>query len=223
MMGFTFGGQHLRRSASPRGLCFSCLTIALAIAFVGCERPPRSKEEILEGMSEESIRSLDAMTNTPYMVDGIESPELIPAADARLKDSDQVIGVVIDSQPRAYPLSRVSSMSTHVVNDCVKGSNGENILFTVTYCDMRDCIRVFESTDPASGESLKISTLGLLDRGLALKWKDKNFKQTATVDGLRDIPYQRKTWAEWKAEFPDTVVYTGRSTDRTNDHTGRNR
>jgi Protein of unknown function (DUF3179) len=210
MYDFYFGGEHLAKAATPRKICVPFFALTFAFALLGCERPP-TKVDMLDGMSDESMRALDTMVNTPFFVAGLESPELIPASDARLKDSDQVIGVLINGQPRAYPLSHVSSMSTHVVNDCVLGPNGERLPFTITYCDMRDCIRVFEPTSTPSENSLGISTLGLLDRELALKWNGKNFKQTETVDGLRDVPFQRKTWAEWKTEFPDTMVYTGRT------------
>ena len=220
MIDNSFRGQHWAEGARPRKIRILLLTLAFSFLLFGCERP-RTKDEMLEGMSAESIHALDAMVNTPFMVKGIESPELIPAADSRLKDSDRVIGIVIDGKPRAYPVSLVASMSTHVVNDCIEGSNGERLPFTITYCDMRDCIRVFEPSNTTSENSLGISTLGLLDKGLALKWNGKNFKQMENVDGLRDVPYQRKTWAEWKAEFPETIVYTGRTT--TGGRTGQNR
>ncbi len=192
----------------------SSILLCLGLApMVGCEQKPTT-EQILEGMSAENRRAMETMVNTPFIVEGVSNPEFVTAEQCGLQDPARVIGVVINGQARAYPLVRLSAMVDHVVNDNIIDEEGKNFPFTITYCDMTDCVRVLQSEYDTTANSLEISTLGLLDKGLALKWKDKDFKQMADVDGLKDVPYVRTTWGEWKAEHPESLVYKGRNRKR---------
>lgn len=176
---------------------------------LGCKKT-KTKQEMLSGMSEQDRRALESMTNTPFLVDAANTPEFISASESRLNDNQEVIGVIVDGEARAYPLSRLSAMVDHVVNDSHVDETGQTVEFSVTYCDMTDCIRVLELAPDATEATLDIGTLGLLDGGLALRWNDKQFKQMDKVEGLKDMPFQRKNWAEWKSEYPETIVYVGR-------------
>jgi hypothetical protein len=184
-----------------------CLCVLLQTA---CRRQP-TKEEMLAGMSEDNRRALESMVNTPLVTEGIDSPEFTSAEMAVLDDGDLVIGIVVGGQARVYPIKRLSSMIDHVVNDRVVNSDGTVKLVTVTYCDMTDCARVLAPTEDWDATSLGVSTLGLLDGGLALEWNGKQFKQMAEVDGLQDIEYQKMTWSQWKAVHPQSLVYKGRT------------
>ncbi len=209
---YSGGAQH-GYGSRPRKPAFLLVCAALITFLAGCEQSIL-KDDMLEGMSQESRRAMNSMVNTPFIVEGVTSPEFVSAVEAKLRDADRVVGIVINGQPRAYPLARLSAMSDHVVNDHVSTSEGKSLPFTVTYGDMTDCVRVLEPSSETTQESLGIRTLGLLDEGLALQWQGKDFKQLEAVDGLQDVPYQRKTWAEWKAEFPDTIVYKGRTSQK---------
>jgi Protein of unknown function (DUF3179) len=193
-----------------RKLARALLALSASWIFIGCEKQP-STDEILEGMSAENRRAMDVMVNTPFIVEGVSNPEFLSAEECGLQDPARIIGVVINGSARAYPLIRLSAMVDHVVNDNVVDSEGKNLPFTVTYCDMSDCIRVLQSSSDTTANSLEVATLGLLDKGLALKWKGKDFKQMDEVDGLKDVPYERTTWGEWKSKHPDSLVYKGRS------------
>lgn len=198
---------------NPRELASVLLTLTASLIIVGCDKRPTT-EDILSGMSEENRRAMDVMVNTPFIVEGVSNPEFISAEECGLQDPAKIIGVVINGQARAYPLIRLSAMVDHVVNDNVVDADGNNLPFTVTYCDMTDCVRVVQSSSKTTANSLEIGTLGLIDKGLALKWKNKDFKQMEQVEGLKDVPYTRTTWGEWKAEYPDSVVYKGRNRSR---------
>ena len=214
MIDACFWGQQFVQSIRPRKNANLLLYLAITFSMAGCEPTPISKDEMLEGMSKESRLAMDSMVNTPFIVEGITSPQFVSASESQLQDAVRVIGIVIEGQARAYPLASVSAMVDHVVNDNVTGLDGKKKPFAVTYCDMTDCIRVLEPVAQSPESSLGIGTLGLLDKGLALQWKGKSFKQMDEVDGLRDVPYQRKSWGEWKAEYPDTKVYIGRNPQR---------
>lgn len=192
----------------PKILLVLLLGFVPLLAF-GCKKA-KTKEEMLSGLSEESRRALDAMTNTPFLVEGTSSPEFMAGSESRLKDDAEVIGVVVEGQARAYPITRLSAMTSHIVNDSLLGKDGNSIAFTVTYCDITDNARVLEPSLEQSDAALDIGTLGLLDGGLALRWQDKQFKQMDAIEGLKDMPFERRRWADWKSEFPDTLLYVGR-------------
>ena len=210
MLEKSFSGVVFACRTLPQSTAFLTAFASFAILLSGCERSI-SKDEMLEGMSQESRNAMNSMANTPFIVEGVATPEFVSAGEAHLRDAERIIGIVLNGQPRAYPLTRLSAMIDHVVNDHSINSDGKKLLFSVTYCDMTDCVRVLEPTAETTEESLGIRTLGILDSGLALQWKGKDFTQLDAVEGLRDVPYQRKSWGEWKAEFPDTMVYKGRA------------
>lgn len=178
-------------------------------------KPERTKEEMLAGLSEQDRQALEQpMHNSPFFMEGINEPQFTSSGGATLLASEPVIGLVVNGQPKAYPLSRLSSMVGHVVNDSRLDANGQPTPFTVTYCDMTDCIRVLEAVDPVQATSLEVSTYGLLEGGLALQWQGKPYKQRDPIEGLRDADYEKITWGEWKAAHPDTLIYTGPSARR---------
>jgi hypothetical protein len=190
--------------------------IALSLVVVGgCSRRPTS-EEMAKGMSDENLLAMRTMHNTPFISPGIDNPMMVDSSNANLRDDEVVIGINLNGAYRAYPLSKLSAIVDHVVNDAVRLNDGNTAALTVTYCDRTDCIRVVEPIEPVAGR-LQISTLGLLRGGLALSWNGVEFEQSEAVAGLRDRDFERATWKDWKSEHPDTVVYVGRSKSNTDD------
>lgn len=181
----------------------------LSVSAAGC-RQKKSFEEMYGEMTPEMRQQLaEPSRSTPMIVEGIDAPRFVSADNSYLRGTEDVIGVVMLGQPRAYPVSKMSGIIDHVVNDHVVDPQGDPKPFTVTYCDLTDCARVLQAEDDRNAESLGIGTLGLLDGGLALYWEQSQFKQTEEVARLRDVPFQRMSWDQWKAEHPTTVVYAG--------------
>lgn len=195
------------------GFGITFIIAACFIATVGCDRP-RTKEEMLGSTSPEMRRLLDppqgnTLMSTPMVTAGIENPVMISAKDANIDPQAIVIGVIVEGQPRAYPIGALSGMLQHVVNDVVECEGGNVKPLTITYCDMTDCARVLASDDDSVQSSLGLGTLGLLDGGLAITFGKDNFKQMDPIPGLIDYESSKVPWGEWVAQHPETLVYAG--------------
>ncbi|MFN0052945.1 MAG: DUF3179 domain-containing (seleno)protein [Planctomycetales bacterium] len=141
--------------------------------------------------------------STPFILPGVQQPNVEPPEVAQLADDDEVIGISANGQDRAYLIRRMSSTRSHVVNDMF----GDQPV-TVTYCNRTDCIRVL--TDAAQGEPLKIELGGWIKGKLALLIASDFLPQDSHKVPFQDLPFQRMTWKEWYASHPQTDVYTGR-------------
>src|SRR5438132_3563971 len=81
---------------------------------------------------EETVADRSAFAGTtPFMWPGIDHPKILPAAEAHLQDQDQVIGVEVEGEARAYLVSAFSGLQGHVVNDVLAGQP-----VSVTHSDM---------------------------------------------------------------------------------------
>lgn len=189
--------------------------LLVAVACIsGCRKERPTKEELLQNMSPEMRRVLDPpadapLQSTPMVVAGIEDPEMVTAEAAGLLPDDEVIGILVDGQPLAYPLRRLSGMMDHVVNDVLSVSGNGRQPYSVAYCDMTDCIRVWVPVDESVDESLKIGTLGVIEGGLAVTVGNEHYKQTDPIPGLKEIEFERLDWSDWLAKHPNTLIYRG--------------
>lgn len=139
-----------------------------------------------------------AMNDTPFMTPGVE-PRFVPAAEASLAEDDDVIGVVVDGEARAYPVALMSGMTTHVVNDLI----GQTPI-TVTYCDRTDCTRVF--TDSGKQSELNVGTGGFANDQMQVTVGDTMYAQTSSDIPLQDVEFVVMPWSDWKQQHPKTRV-----------------
>ncbi|MBX6315189.1 MAG: DUF3179 domain-containing protein, partial [Isosphaeraceae bacterium] len=105
-----------------------------------------------------------------YELPGVRQPPTRPAAKVRLADTEEVLGVEVGSQARAYWLRVMRDRPRHIVNDIVGG-----VPITVTYCDLAECVRAF--TDPQGEAPLEISLNGLKGERMVLKVGGINYLQ----------------------------------------------
>lgn len=144
------------------------------------------------------------MPTMPWTAAGVSDPWIVSVAEARLKDSDVIIGVVVSGEPRAY-LRRAfeGGPRAHVVNDRI-GS----ISVTVTHCDLTRSTRVLTGED--SEEAMTIGCGGwVAHEGMALQLNDEVYAQLSPDLPLSDLPFEVTTWAVWLESHPDTMVYQG--------------
>jgi len=126
---------------------------------------------------------------------------------APLQDTNEVIGVVRDGEPRAYPL-RILNWH-EIVNDVFGGP------LLVTYCPL--CGSAVTALREAGGETTVFGVSGLLykndlvmyDRATESLWSQI---EAGAINGelvgetLQLVPSTLTTWGEWTTAHPDTSV-----------------
>ena len=144
-------------------------------------------------------------------IPSIDNPIFAPVSDSDfISDSDTVLGLHINGEAKAYPLSIL--VWHEIVNDIVGGTP-----VAVTYCPLCYTNQVFERI--IDGQVVEFGTSGKLynsnllmyDRltdsywsqalGLAVKGELSGYK-------LDLVPFDVITWGDWKLLHPDTVVLT---------------
>jgi hypothetical protein len=181
------------------------LVIGEAVFVIACE---------LMTWMQESSPLVSQYIIPPYQDELIQQPPAVPAASADLKEDVEVVGVSAGGRHRAFLISTLGTVRSHVVNDLLAGQP-----VTVTYCSRTECIRVF--TGP-TGEPLDVAVGGWDNRegrqGLILRIGSKLYRQDTlgrAEDGpaapfpYPDADYERTTWGRWREAHPDTDVYVG--------------
>jgi len=140
--------------------------------------------------------------------DGIPAltyPKTEPAEAATnwLNDHDLILGIVVDSKARAYP---VRILNWHeIVNDRI----GQHA-FVISYCPLCGSGMAFD-TDDRFGVSgmLYQSDVLLYDKKTESLWSQLMMQAIAgsrTGEKLILLPIEHSTWSDWKTAHPNTSV-----------------
>jgi hypothetical protein len=144
---------------------------------------------------------IPALTNPP-LVAGTFAAYLAPL--------DRVIGVFVNGDARAYPIS----ILTHheIVNDRVK-----DVPIAVTYCPLCDSAVVFDRRTPLGEREFGVS--GLLYNSNVLMYDRRGQPEslwsqlmTGGISGpgagraLKTLPLELTTWQDWVTRHPQTKV-----------------
>ena len=140
--------------------------------------------------------------DTPFLVQGIRTPPTVAAHDAELADDARVIGVSVGEHHRAYAVSALSTMGSHVVNDLLDESP-----ISVTYCDQTDCARVLTSAE--RGAPVDLSVGGWVGGQMALQYQNAQYPQSSSRLPLADFPFTVTTWKVWRDQHPGTDLFIG--------------
>ncbi|RNJ80627.1 MAG: DUF3179 domain-containing protein, partial [Nitrosopumilus sp. B06] len=141
-------------------------------------------------------------------IPSIDSPIFESADKQSIPDSDVVIGLYINGESRAYPLSIL--VWHEIVNDVVGGTP-----VSVTYCPLCYTNQVFERV--IDGQTVEFGTSGKLynsnllmyDRLTESYWSQalgEAVKGELTGSVLELVPFDVITWGDWKKLHPDTLV-----------------
>ena len=147
-----------------------------------------------------------------FEMPGLRNPPTFPAAQSKIADVDEVIGVVANGKPRAYWLKALSYPPWHIVNDVVGG-----VPVSVTYCDRTNCTRVY--TNGPSSTPLAVDLGGLYGKEMVVKIGGVLYFQESGQpfdpgQGGSPLPFadhawERTTWKEWRNRHPDTDLFVG--------------
>lgn len=138
----------------------------------------------------------------------VQNPEVLRADTASIEDKVSVIGVTVNGEHRAYRMLGMSMVETHVVNDVI-----QSVPVTVTYCDLRRCVRVFSKSGLVD-VPLNVRVGGFNDQtGLLLIIDGEVVPQASDSLALKRLDATVMSWKEWKAAHPDTGIYLGREPD----------
>ena len=143
-------------------------------------------------------------------IPSIDNPKFVSVseADKFLQDADQVVGLNVNGDIRAYPLQIL--VWHEIVNDNVGGTP-----VAVTYCPLCFTNQVFNRT--VDGQTVEFGTSGkLYNSNLVMYDRNSNSLWSQALGqaivgkhaGLKldRIPFDVAFWREWKQLYPDTNV-----------------
>jgi len=144
-------------------------------------------------------------------IPSVDNPQFVKAFEADfVSDNDVIIGLEINGETKAYPLSIL--VWHEIVND-----NVGDTPVAVTYCPLCFTNQVFERT--INGQEVEFGTSGKLynsnlvmyDRLTESYWSQA--LGTAIVGELagyelEKIPFDVITWKDWRTLNPDTLILT---------------
>ena len=171
------------------------------ILYEGATRRIRLEEVVPGGVRIDGIPSLD-------------DPPMVPATEAGyLKDDEDVFGVVLDGEAKAYPLRFLDWHE--MLNDQIAGRP-----ITLSYCTLCGS-GVLYSTGLGNGTVRRFATSGLLYRSNKLMFDRQtrslwsNLYGEPVIGRLADeperhrldiLPMTRTTWLDWRRRHPETTV-----------------
>lgn len=170
------------------------------------------ENEILQTNGVKHLVPLDEIKGGGPPKDGIPSidnPRFVNVEDVQfLSDEDMMVGLTINGESRAYPLSIL------VWHEIVNDRFGLTPV-AVTYCPLCYTTQVFDRTingqETEFGTSGKLynSNLVMYDRMTETYWSQSlgiAIKGELTGTTLTKIPFDLMKWKDWKREFPNSVV-----------------
>jgi hypothetical protein len=150
--------------------------------------------------------------STDYVnVAGVQPREFHSANETGALAHEEVIGVMVNGQPRAYLLEAMRPLEECVINDVVAGQP-----IAVIHAPQEGVIRVLtprghrksgKGAPPAAPPELTI--VGAIEGQLYLSGYGQEFFFDAQNIPLVDYPFSRCTWRVWRRAYPNSDLYTG--------------
>lgn len=208
-----FSGTTMRLGAIHLVAIFAVSSLSLWLITKQLNHVQRfgiNKIRVSKSGSNSSVASLpaDSLFHEPLRrtVDfaGVLEPDFIPANEAQLPGTVEVVGVTVGDQRYGFVLSGMDAPEKHIVS-FVSGSQR----ISVTYCNLASCVRVLRGD-----ASLPALRVGGLDARFQMVFllDGKRYGQESTKLPLQDIPFTRTSYEEWKLAHPDTLIFRGDAT-----------
>jgi hypothetical protein len=124
---------------------------------------------------------------------------------------EEVIGVVVNGQPRAYLVQATRPLQQCVVNDVVAGQP-----ISVVHAADSGVIRVLtpkgrlnRGKNAETAEPVDLNIVGSIEWQLFLSAGGQEFFYDAENIPLVDYPFALCSWRVWRRAYPNTDLYTG--------------
>jgi hypothetical protein len=164
---------------------------------------PRVRIIIPEGEGwNQTINGKQAPNDTPMMLPGMIAPVTLAAEQARVTETEPVIGITIGEEHRAYIVNAFAPLGQKVINDLIN-----DVPIAVTYCDIYDRARVFTSSE--RGDYLNVGLGGWMNKEMFFYFNNVRFSHSSQNAPLADYPYIITTWGEWLKVHPESRIYLG--------------
>jgi hypothetical protein len=132
---------------------------------------------------------------------GVNQPEFSNARSTSLRESDEVIGVVVSGKAFAFSREAMNHPIRHIIN-----LNIDDTPVSVTYCGMVDTARVL--TGPTGPSPIPLRVGGQdIHYQLVYLLEGTRYGQSSPDLPLQDYPFERTTLESWLARYPDTRIY----------------
>ena len=139
---------------------------------------------------------------------GVIQPPVVDPLNVPWKNEEEVVGVTVNGQSRAYLVEALSRPDYHIINDLIG-----LVPVSITYCNINRCARAFTQEgaktplDIAIGGQHNLRELLLLVDGA--RFHQDDLKPYDPGHGPASFPYQQvpltvTTWGKWKKLHPDT-------------------
>lgn len=131
----------------------------------------------------------------------VTKPTFVDAVDSVMPDDSELIGVVIEGVPYGFLKLGLANPTRHIVSVVLQGRP-----LAITYCDLSECVRVFQSTE--SEQPIELHVAGLdADYGMVVSIDGTRYAQKSEAIPLSDFPFEITTLGEWKKRYPRSHVY----------------
>lgn len=157
-----------------------------------CAEPPRADKGL--------IRFLPFDRMTAHFAHGAVQLPGQGGLDRRLPSREEVAGLTIAGESRAYPLSALATSGG--VGDRLGGH-----AIVVAYDRHADRARAF--TRDGAGDDLAIADGQIVARGGDGRWSLRGEALGGAAAPLRQLPVERQWWMAWAEFHPATTVYRG--------------
>lgn len=206
----------LARVVDPT-LSVACFSAAMVFGGFGlAASPAHAQGPPQESQTQSSFQPRRLLPPQP----AITQPPLIGAdqVQGQVTDSELVLGVEVNGEPRAYPINMLTGPSREIINDTSGG-----VEIAAMWCHLCHSGIVFDRT--VHGQTLTFVVSGMLwNRTLVMMDVETNSlwslllmrAMSGPLEGQRPaaLPSEMTTWDAWRSEHPQTTVLNMPRTSR---------
>jgi hypothetical protein len=150
-------------------------------------------------------RIVDVLPRDPAEIPPIFHPAFVSAGDSYLEENDIVVGVVVNGEPKAYP---IIVLDRHEVVDDVIG----NVPVVVSFCPLTGSAVAFQRPENVfygvSGKLLR-NNLVMYDNKTGSLWSQimmRAVQGPLKGEPLKVLPSHLMEWTSWVTLFPNTKL-----------------